>query len=101
MARRNIKLLDKLGEGQFGDVFKGTVNEVMQSSNVFQAHKCRQSDATGVPEYIAAIKTLKEDPSGEEKAELMQEAATVSATCCLQHLIWDRWPNSSTKTLLI
>lgn len=28
IARRKIKLLDKLGEGQFGDVFKGTVNEV-------------------------------------------------------------------------
>lgn len=41
MRRGDVKLLDKLGAGQFGDVFKGTVDE--QSS-------------TGVPEYLVAVK---------------------------------------------
>eukprot|EP00051_Salpingoeca_urceolata_P001714 m.43425 g.43425 ORF g.43425 m.43425 type:complete len:1401 (-) comp11636_c0_seq3:170-4372(-) len=63
MRRGQIKMLEKLGAGAFGDVFKGTVDE--------QA-------ATGVPEYIAAIKTLKDDPSGQEKLELMREAALMA-----------------------
>lgn len=41
MLRKDVKLLDKLGAGQFGDVFKGTVDEF---------------SSTGVPEYLVAVK---------------------------------------------
>lgn len=81
VPRKRIKLLSLLGEGQFGEVLKGTVNEM---------------DLTGIPEYIVAVKveqyelllfigwtnhvlkTLKEDPSGQERKELMREAAVMA-----------------------
>lgn len=43
IPRKKIKMLDKLGAGQFGDVFKGALNEI---------------ETTGLPEYLVAIKVL-------------------------------------------
>eukprot|EP00041_Stephanoeca_diplocostata_P039441 m.1625628 g.1625628 ORF g.1625628 m.1625628 type:complete len:2691 (-) comp25395_c0_seq1:2497-10569(-) len=62
LKRTNITMLEKLGSGAFGDVNKGLYNPEMP----------------GVPEFAVAIKVLKENPTREERDELMKEA-TVSA----------------------
>jgi flagellar biosynthesis/type III secretory pathway M-ring protein FliF/YscJ len=47
LARRHVKVLETLGEGQFGIVCKGLVNEMA---------------VNGVPEYPAAIKVKQVTP---------------------------------------
>jgi serine/threonine protein kinase len=55
-------MLEKLGSGAFGDVNKGLYNP----------------EENGIPEFAVAIKVLKDQPTREEREELMKEA-TVSA----------------------
>jgi serine/threonine protein kinase len=63
MKRTVIKLLDNIGEGAFGTVYKGLVDE---------------RSTTGVPEYTVAVKVLKNEPTGSEIKEFMREAAIMA-----------------------
>eukprot|EP00048_Salpingoeca_helianthica_P013562 m.203285 g.203285 ORF g.203285 m.203285 type:complete len:1054 (-) comp15520_c0_seq1:17-3178(-) len=60
VKRECIKLLDMLGKGHFGQVYKGTVQE---KSN---------------PEYLVAVKTLVTDASEEHQRDLLYEAALMA-----------------------
>jgi serine/threonine protein kinase len=63
MKRNAIKLLNNIGEGAFGTVYKGLVDE---------------RSTTGVPEYTVAVKVLKNEPTGSEIKEFMREAAIMA-----------------------
>jgi serine/threonine protein kinase len=63
MKRIAIKLLNNIGEGAFGTVSKGLVDE---------------RGTTGVPEYTVAVKVLKNEPTGSEIKEFMREAAIMA-----------------------
>jgi serine/threonine protein kinase len=56
LKRAQIKTLDRLGKGQFGDVSKGLLSE------------------SGRPNYIVAIKTLHEGAGEGERQDLLREA---------------------------
>lgn len=56
LKRAQIKTLDRLGKGQFGDVSKGLLSE------------------SGRPNYIVAIKTLHEGAGEAERQDLLREA---------------------------
>jgi serine/threonine protein kinase len=63
IKRTAVKLLDNIGEGAFGTVYKGLVDE---------------RSTTGVPEYTVAVKVLKNEPTGSEIKEFMREAAIMA-----------------------
>jgi serine/threonine protein kinase len=63
MKRAVVKLLNNIGEGAFGTVYKGLVDE---------------RSATGVPEYTVAVKVLKTEPTSSEIKEFMREAAIMA-----------------------
>eukprot|EP00056_Hartaetosiga_gracilis_P011121 m.166535 g.166535 ORF g.166535 m.166535 type:complete len:2195 (+) comp13451_c0_seq2:195-6779(+) len=60
MKRSNIKTLNLLGKGNFGNVNKGLVDE---------PHR---------PEYIVAVKTIHPDAGDSARKELLQEAAIMA-----------------------
>ena len=62
MARRSVRLLEKLGAGQFGDVHRAMVS----------------TEGSGAPSFLAAVKTLKEGSTGADKRELMEEATLMA-----------------------
>jgi serine/threonine protein kinase len=61
--RVHVKLLDMIGKGAFGNVFKGLIDE---------------SQISGVPQYSVAIKVLLDDPTRAELDEFMREAAIMA-----------------------
>lgn len=61
IKRAAVKLVAKIGSGQFGEVWKAT---------------CDESADGGVPSYLVAVKTSK-DSVGEGATELLQEAAVM------------------------
>jgi serine/threonine protein kinase len=63
VARKYIKMLNLIGEGAFGAVYKGLMDE---------------SSARGVPEYPVAVKVLKNAPSALETTAFMREAALMT-----------------------
>ena len=62
IARRHVNLIEKVGSGQFGDVFKAMLDE--QSSR-------------GTPEYVVAAKTVKDAANNPEGARELVAEATV------------------------
>ena len=58
ISRLQVTTIRKLGSGAFGDVNMGLY----------------RPEQAGLPEFAVAIKTLKGDPSREDKDELMKEA---------------------------
>ena len=60
LARGSLTLLDEIGSGQFGAVFKATI----QHNNL--------------PEYTVAVKTLKEDSGSQHRADFLREAALMA-----------------------
>jgi hypothetical protein len=64
IARTAVSLVSKLGKGQFGEVWKGLLDE---------------SAITGVPAYLVAVKTvLNAAANPDGLAELVQEAAVMA-----------------------
>ena len=63
VSRRNLNLIEKVGSGQFGDVFKAMLDEQF---------------SRGTPEYMVAAKTVKDVANSPEGArELVAEAAVM------------------------
>ena len=62
VPRNIVKLIDKLGEGAFGVVFKAIVDE---------------TTTIGLPSYLAAVKTF-EKPSQKELKEIYTEASVMA-----------------------
>lgn len=62
--RRNITLVDRIGGGAFGEVWKGTLDE--------------SSAKAGVPAYLVAIKTVKADAGSAAEDELLTEATLMA-----------------------
>ena len=62
IKRANVVLIEMIGEGQFGEVFKGELDE---------------SASGGVPGYAVAVKTSKE-AEGEGAEEMVREAAVMA-----------------------
>lgn len=60
LARSAVTLLEEVGSGQFGAVFKGTVEH------------------DNLPPYTVAVKTLKEGTGGPERAHFLREAALMA-----------------------
>lgn len=60
--QKKLKLLDELGAGAFGTVFKGLLDE---------------STTLGLPSYLVAVKNFPE-PSAKERQMIFQEAALMS-----------------------
>jgi hypothetical protein len=63
LRRGAVRLLDSIGEGAFGTVYKALVDE---------------RSTTGVPEYTVAVKVLKDEPTSGEIKEFMREAAIMA-----------------------
>ena len=62
--RRWLTLVDKIGHGNFGEVWKGTLDD---------------KDHVGVPEYMVAAKTVLDTAnSPEAKDDLLQEATVMA-----------------------
>ena len=63
IKRACVKLVDKLGEGQFGEVHKGLLNEIV-----------------GIPGYLVAVKSVKSAIDGLEaqRGPMLQEAALMA-----------------------
>ena len=59
IKRKCVELIDKVGEGQFGDVYKAVVDE--------------SNEQFGVPGYTVAIKTVSEKSNTEGSRELLHE----------------------------
>eukprot|EP00050_Salpingoeca_kvevrii_P017053 m.61267 g.61267 ORF g.61267 m.61267 type:complete len:2175 (+) comp7330_c0_seq1:95-6619(+) len=59
----HIRLLEKLGEGKFGFVHKAILDE---------------SDATGTPAYLVAVKSLKSEATEKERQEIFMEATVMA-----------------------
>lgn len=62
LQRKSVAILEKLGNGAFGDVYKGLLDE---------------QDSRGTPAYAVAVKTLK-DESVDAKEDILQEAALMA-----------------------
>ena len=63
ISRRNLHMIEKVGQGQFGDVFKAMLDE---------------QHSRGTPEYMVAAKTVKDAANHPEGAqELVGEAAVM------------------------
>merc|ERR1719272_2829413 len=62
IKRSNITMTQQIGEGAFGDVWKGILDE---------------SSAGGVPSYMVAVKTSKE-AKGEGADEMLREATVMA-----------------------
>jgi serine/threonine protein kinase len=74
IKRIHITLMDELGHGQFGEVWKALLDE--------------SSIAGGAPEYLVAAKTVKnakESPEGSR--ELLAEAALMAQVGVHKHLV--------------
>jgi serine/threonine protein kinase len=63
LKRSAVVLLEQIGSGAFGSVWKATLDE---------------STATGIPEYQVAAKIVLDDASSEAKASLTTEAAVMA-----------------------
>eukprot|EP00051_Salpingoeca_urceolata_P021978 m.351963 g.351963 ORF g.351963 m.351963 type:complete len:1960 (+) comp19898_c14_seq4:3668-9547(+) len=63
IPRHKITFLESIGSGFYGQVFKGVLD---------------QRAETGMPSYIVALKTLKDDHTAKEKRELLAEAALMA-----------------------
>ena len=63
IPRRCVQLLERVGEGAFGDVHKGYLDE---------------QSTTGTPAFAVAVKTLK-NGSEEAKKDLLEEAALMAS----------------------
>ena len=71
IAEVNLQLIEQLGEGKFGCVYKALLNE---------------SSTTGMPAYLVAAKTTKTESSAKEKSDLLMEAV-VMAQFSHEHIV--------------
>lgn len=62
ISRRSLSFIEKVGEGQFGDVFKAMLDEQF---------------SRGTPEYMVAAKTVKDVANNPESARELAAEATV------------------------
>ena len=73
IMRRNLHFIEKVGNGQFGEVFKAMLDE---------------QQGRGTPEYMVAAKTVKDAANNPEGAqELVAEAAVMMQVMGHQNLV--------------
>jgi serine/threonine protein kinase len=61
VLRNNIVMIERLGQGNFGEVFKGLLTEIK-----------------GTPGYLVAVKSLIQTDSGIDRTPLLKEAAILA-----------------------
>lgn len=78
IERRDVQLLDLLGEGVFGEVYKAMLTETQTLA-----------DGSTIPSYLAAVKTAKNDPRlpGRAAAELLSEATFMAQVAGHSNLV--------------
>ena len=63
IGENNVQLLEELGQGKFGCVYKALLNEAA---------------STGVPAFLVAAKTSKSGATEQQKAEMLMEAVVMA-----------------------
>jgi serine/threonine protein kinase len=72
LKRSSVALLELVGSGAFGEVWKATLDE---------------SSTTGSPEYLVAAKIIREGAPAEAKTALTTEAAVMAQLTGHKHLV--------------
>ena len=70
LKRSAVTIMNVIGEGEFGEVFKGQLKPEGRSGSV--------GSRRAMAEFLVAIKTLKNDPSSAERHDFLREA-TINA----------------------